>query len=96
MTSSESARLTLYARLEEVLGPDNAETLMMSLPTQGANSLATKADISRLEVRFDRLEDRFDRQGERFDQHLRTYMVATVGAMTGLTGIFAVVVSLVN
>jgi hypothetical protein len=103
MTFSEAARLALYTRPEEVLGHENADTLMMSLPSYGAENLATKTDIDRLDNRFDRLEDRFDRledrldrQGERMENHFRTYTVTTVGAMTGLTAIFAVVVSLLS
>ena len=96
MTFSEPARLALYTRLEEVLRHENANTLMMNLPSSGVENLATKSDINRLEDRFDRFEDRFDRQGERLQNHLRTYTVTMVGAMTGLTAIFAVVVSLLN
>jgi len=87
MTSRESARHSLYARLEELLGHENADTLMTSLPTQGPQDLATRLDIDRLEGRLDRLESKLDQQ-------IRTYTVTTVGAMTGLTAIFGVIVSL--
>ena len=50
----------------------------------------------RLEERFDRIEDRLDRLEERscglqqtMQDHLRTYTLTTIGAMTALTGIFA-------
>ena len=89
MTSSEAARHALYAELEQVLGPEHADTLMTSLPMKPADQLATKTDIDRLEDRFDRLEDRFD-------QAIRTFTVTTVGAMTALTGIFAVVVTVLG
>ncbi|CAN5739442.1 hypothetical protein BH23ACT4_BH23ACT4_03940 [soil metagenome] len=59
---------------------------MTSLPTQGSPNLATRLDIERLEVRLDRLESKLDQQ-------IRTYTVATVGAMTGLTAIFGMIVS---
>lgn len=87
MTSRESARHSLYARLEELLGHENADTLMTSLPTQGTQNLATRLDIDRIEGRLDRLESKLDQQ-------IRTYTVTTVGAMTGLTAIFGVIVSL--
>jgi hypothetical protein len=48
--------------------------------------LATRIDIERLERRLDRLESKLDQQ-------IRTYTVTTVGAMTGLTAIFGVIVS---
>jgi hypothetical protein len=89
VTSSEAARHALYAELEQVLGPEHADTLMTSLPMKPADQLATKTDIDRLEDRFDRLEDRFD-------QAIRTFTVTTVGAMTALTGIFAVVVTVLG
>jgi hypothetical protein len=39
------------------------------------------------------LEHRFDRLESKLDQQIRTYTVTTVGAMTGLTAIFGVIVS---
>jgi hypothetical protein len=107
MTPSESARLALYDRLEEILGHDNANTLMTSLPPQSASRLATqgdalalrgdfdglRGDFERLEARFERLEDRFERLEEKLDQHMRTFYVASLSAMTGLTAIFGVIVT---
>jgi len=68
MSSPEPARHALYARLEEVLGPEHAETLMTHIPPQAAGDLATKADIDRLDARFDRLDARFDRLEGPFDR----------------------------
>ncbi len=103
MPLAEPARHALYARLEEVLGPEHAATLMTHLPSEAHDRLATKTDISRLEDRFDRMEDRFDRLEDRFDtlhgvmrDHLRTYTLTTVGAMTALTGIFAAIVTIIR
>lgn len=89
MTSSESARHSLYARLEEILGHEHADTLMTSLPYQPSLQLATKLDINRLEDRLERLE-------AKLDQQIRTYTVTTVGAMTGLTAIFGVIVTILG
>ena len=86
MSSVEPARHSLYSRLEEVLGPEHAETLMTHLPLHQADEVATKADIARLEARFDRLE-------ARLDQMQRTYVVTTVGSLTALTAIFTLVVA---
>jgi hypothetical protein len=82
MVPSESARVALYSRLEEVLGPQHAETLMTSLPMESAARLATRDDIVRLEDRFDRLEDRFDRLEVRLEGRID----ALAGEVRGLQG----------
>jgi hypothetical protein len=52
---------------------------------QPADEGATKADIARLEARFDRFEARLD--------HIqRIYIVTVVASMTALTGISSLVV----
>ena len=60
----------LYARLEEVLGHDHADTLMTYLPPEPGAQLATRSDIAVMEQRFDRLEEllglRFDAIDGRF------------------------------
>jgi hypothetical protein len=87
----------LYSRLEEVLGTADADYLMTHLPRDPNDQVATKADIGRLEDRFDRLEnrvnDRFDRLEERLDRMQRFYVGTTVGSMTALTAIFSLVVA---
>lgn len=76
---------------------------MTHLPLHVADEGATKADIARLErrfdtqdERFDRLEDRFDRLSEhldtRIDQMQRAFVIAMVSSMTALTAIFSLVV----
>ena len=87
MSTLEPARHALYSELQHVLGPDHADTLMTYLPRDRSEEVATKADIARLESRFDRLED-IVRDQQKF------YVVTVVGSMTALTGIFAVVVGL--
>ena len=61
----------LYARLEEVLGAEHADTLMTRLPPP-PDELAKKADVDRqfdaVGVRFDNLEQRFDRFEQRVDR----------------------------
>jgi chromosome segregation ATPase len=72
MTSREQARQALYARLSEVLGNENAVTLMEYLPAIGGAELATRADIHDLRAdlreRMDRLDGRMDRLDERMDR----------------------------
>lgn len=96
MTSAESARHSLYPRLEELLVHENADTLMTSLPHHDSDHLATRDDVALVDRRIERLELRFDRLESKLDQQIRTYTVTTVGAMTGLTAIFGVIVSVLG
>jgi hypothetical protein len=89
MSVREPARHALYSELQHVLGPEHAETLMTYLPQNRSEDVATKADITRLEARFDRLED-IVRDQQKF------YVVTVVGSMTVLTGIFALVIGFVS
>jgi hypothetical protein len=89
----ESARHSLYVRLEELLGHENADTLMTSLPHHDSGHLATKGDVALIDGRTERLELRFDGLETKLNQQIRTYTVTTVGAMTALTAIFGVIVS---
>lgn len=45
MGVDERARHRLYRRLEEVLGPEEAGTLMNHLPPTGLSDLATKGEL---------------------------------------------------
>ena len=58
---------------------------MTCLPHLGSDELATKADITRLETRFDRLED-IVRDQQKF------YVATVVASMTALTAAFSFVV----
>ncbi len=84
----------------ELLGTELAETLMIHLPRHEADDVATKADIVRLEARFDRLEGRVDSRFEaldrRLDQMQRTLVVSIVGSMTALTAIYSLVVGFLD
>jgi hypothetical protein len=70
MAVDERSRHELYRRLEDVLGPEAATTLIEHLPPVGWADVATKHDLAaleqRLELRFDRIDDRFDRINDRF------------------------------
>lgn len=50
MAISEESRHHLYQRLEEVLGPEQARTLMEHLPPVGWADVATRRDIDDLRV----------------------------------------------
>jgi hypothetical protein len=53
MTIDERSRHELFTRLEEVLGPEPAATLMSHLPPVGWADVATKHDLDQLEQRLD-------------------------------------------
>lgn len=71
MAVDERSRHELYRRLEEVLGPDAATTLIEHLPPVGWADVATKNDLAgleqRMDLRFARVEGRFDSIDERFN-----------------------------
>lgn len=71
MVVDERSRHELYRRLEEVLGPDAATTLIEHLPPVGWADVATKTDLAgleqRMDLRFARVEGRFDSIDERFN-----------------------------
>lgn len=48
MPVDEPSRHRLFNRLEEVLGPQEAASLMTSLPAYDVTDIATKADLQRL------------------------------------------------
>ena len=64
MVVDERSRHQLYRRLEEVLGPDAATTLIEHLPPVGWADVATRQDLAgleeRMELRFARIEERFN------------------------------------
>ena len=75
MAVDERSRHELYRRLDEVLGPEAATTLIEHLPPVGWADVATKGDLAglgeRMELRFARLDDRFDRVDDHFDRSQR-------------------------
>lgn len=52
MTISDQTRHRLHQRLDEVLGPDDAATLMEHLPPVGWADVATKRDLDHLGVQL--------------------------------------------
>ncbi len=96
MSVSEPARLALYNRLGEVIGTENAETLMSSLPLQPGAELATKADIARLEERIDSLANEMREVRAQVATRYRTFLTLTLGSLVALTGIFSLIVGVVT
>ena len=72
MATTEHARHQLYQRLNEIIGPDQADTLMELLPTVGWADVATKTDLAHqtalIDARFDRIDSRFRQIDSRFEQ----------------------------
>ena len=86
MAVSEESRYALMRRLEEVLGRDEAVTLIEHLPPVGWADVATKRDLEHLELRLtsrmDVLESRFDATLEaalsQLSQRLMVTMISTI------------------
>ena len=72
MATTEPARHQLYRRLSEIIGDEEADTLMELLPPVGWADVATKADIEHLaehtDMRFAAVDARFAAVDKRFDQ----------------------------
>ena len=72
MAVDERSRHELYRRLEEVLGPEAATTLIEHLPPVGWADVATRHDLAgleqRMELRFARVDDQFAAVDSRFDR----------------------------
>ncbi len=78
MAIDERTRHQLFLRLEEVLGDEEANTLMEHLPPVGWADVATKRDLDDLEqrmgLRFDLAEERMHRTVEEMASTLRLEM----------------------
>ena len=81
MVLDERSRHELYLKREEVLGPEQATTLMEMLPPVGWADVATKHDLDQLEqrmhVRFEALEYRLRAD---FANQTRTIVLAMLGS----------------
>jgi hypothetical protein len=72
MATTESARHQLYQRLNEIIGPNEADTLMELLPPVGWAEVATKADLvhhaDQRDAKFNTVDMRFEQVDARFEQ----------------------------
>lgn len=93
MAASEATRPSVYSRLEEVLGSTEADYLMTHLPRDPNDQVATKGDVTHLEIRFDRLEARIDQLTTTIIDQQKYYARTTVWSMVGLTAVFSLVVT---
>ena len=84
MALDERARHELHRKLEEVLGADQAGTLMEMLPPVGWADVATKRDLDALESKFDlRLEAFEQRLRAEIATNARTALLAHIGTTIG-------------
>ena len=91
----ERSRHELHQRLREVLGPDEAGTLMAHLPPVGYSDLATKADLrqlgERLELRMDAMSHELRGEIEQVRAEMqkmgRSLMLSFITVMAVLNGI---------
>ena len=87
---SEESRYALMRRLEDVLGHDEAVTLIEHLPPVGWAEVATKHDLAHLEARIESLAtDIRDLRGD-----LNRVIVSTVSAMIGISAVLIAAIKL--
>jgi len=90
MAVSESRRHELYAKLEDIIGKEHAETIMSLLPPVGWADVATKHDLTELEgrvaVRFEALEARLDGKFEALQAKIDGKFEAIEGKFEAIEG----------
>ena len=86
MALDERARHELFLRLEQVLGPESAETLMEMMPPVGWADVTTKRDLDALEermnLRFELVDHGFDGSEQRLLAAFRGELLAAVTAQS--------------
>lgn len=91
MTVDEQSRHRLYRRLQEVLGQDEATTLMEHLPTGGVGELATKDDLRLVKDDLSAVRDELRHEIQAVRHELLTEIHRTARYLTlSLTTIMAV------
>jgi len=111
MAIDERARHELHRKLEEVLGADEAATLMAHLPPVGWADVATKHDVillkgdlaqleERMNLRFQSMEDRIGGQldrlrGDIFDRMAQQSVTFLRATVLSIVGSVLTVASLV-
>jgi hypothetical protein len=78
MAIADADRYQLHQRLDEVLGPDHARTMMEFLPPVGWADVARRVDVERLGADVDRLGTRM----ERLEGSVRSDMERLGGSLT--------------
>lgn len=87
MVLDERSRHELYLKLEEVLGPESASTLMEMLPPAGWADVATKRDLEALAVLTKRDIDHLGATlRAEFANQTRTIVLAMLGSSLAILG----------
>ncbi|HEX7277329.1 MAG TPA: hypothetical protein VF244_08140 [Acidimicrobiales bacterium] len=99
MAIDERTRHQLFLRLEEVLGDEEANTLMEHLPPVGWADVATKTDLAdlerRVDLRFELTEERMMRSIHEMASTLRSEMnTQTRLLFLGIVGLMLTLASL--
>jgi hypothetical protein len=95
MAITEKSRHELYRRLEEILGPDQATTLMEHLPPVGWADVATKDDLHQLETRLEaKIEVLASDLRAELHSTLRTNAFLIIGAIATLVAMSNAIVAL--
>jgi hypothetical protein len=72
MAITEESRHHLYLKLEEVLGSEEAATMMEHLPPVGWADVVRRRDLdefeARMDLRFGQMDGRFEQMDGRFEQ----------------------------
>ena len=88
MNASASDRHRLHNRLEQLLGPDDAATLMEHLPPDEWNRLASKDDVLAVKADLQELREEIRQDMRDFErritEHVDLRVKATVGESTRL------------
>lgn len=85
MALEEQSRNRMYNRLEEVLGADEARSLMSLLPPVGWADVATKHDLAQLEGRIDAKFDTL--KSELRAEMFRTILIANSVSLMTMAGL---------
>lgn len=95
MAITEEARHRMYQRLEELMGADDAATLMDHLPHGGWGDVARQRDLLELERRLElRIENSEQRFRAELHSTLRAHLLAIITANTALAGLAIAVAQL--
>ena len=84
MALDERARHELFLRLEEVLGPESAETLMEMMPPVGWADVATNRDLDALALRFEVTDQRIEASEHKVLAAFRGELLAAVTAQSNV------------
>ena len=80
----ERSRHRLYQRLQEVLGAEEATTLMEHLPAGGVGQLATKNDVSEPRDEIQALGDDLVTEIRRLTRELTVSLSIIMAALNGI------------